>query len=79
MKTSANFQQISFWLDPPPISKSFSTGNLPEKTQVLVIGSGYTGTTAAIRLRQALVPTTGLFLFQPDRPLFLVAMSYTKC
>ena len=48
-----NLKLVPYWLDPPPLSKSFAADNLPQKTQVLVIGSGYTGTTAAIRLRQA--------------------------
>jgi heterodisulfide reductase subunit A-like polyferredoxin len=34
-------------------AKPFSAIPLPAKTEVLVIGGGYTGTTAAIRLRQA--------------------------
>jgi glycine/D-amino acid oxidase-like deaminating enzyme len=44
---------MPYWLDPAPLTKSFSETALPDKTDVLVIGGGYTGTTAAIRLKQA--------------------------
>jgi glycine/D-amino acid oxidase-like deaminating enzyme len=47
------FRDIPYWLDPPPLTDSFTGKSLPEKTDVLVIGGGYTGTTAAIRLKQA--------------------------
>jgi len=53
MNLSPEFKEIPYWLDPPPLAKSFSRNPLPAKTDVLVIGSGYTGTTAAIRLKQA--------------------------
>ncbi|UCD77873.1 MAG: FAD-binding oxidoreductase [Desulfobacterales bacterium] len=53
MKLSPNFKEIPYWLDPPPLTKSFSPFALPTRTDVLVIGSGYTGTAAAIRLKQA--------------------------
>lgn len=53
MKFSTNFKETSFWLNPPLPAKSFTTNFPPAKTDVLVIGGGYTGTTAAIRLRQA--------------------------
>jgi len=53
MKFSQDFKEIPYWLDPPPLTKSFYTHSLPASTDVLVIGSGYTGTTAAIRLKQA--------------------------
>jgi len=53
MKAGEHFQEVPYWLDPRPLVKSFAVTKLPSKTQVLVIGSGYTGTTAAIRLRQA--------------------------
>jgi glycine/D-amino acid oxidase-like deaminating enzyme len=58
MKLSANFQEIPYWLDPKPLTKSYAGNPLPDKTQVLIIGGGYTGTTAAIRLRQAGVQVT---------------------
>jgi glycine/D-amino acid oxidase-like deaminating enzyme len=58
MKLTANFKEVAYWLDPPPLTKSFSGNPLPAKTDVLVIGSGYTGTVAAIRLKQAGVDVT---------------------
>ncbi|CAB1059128.1 hypothetical protein D1BOALGB6SA_3886 [Olavius sp. associated proteobacterium Delta 1] len=58
MLRSKNFKEIPYWLDPPPLTKSFSTNSLPARTDVLVIGSGYTGTAAAIRLKQAGVDVT---------------------
>jgi len=48
-----SLKEIPYWLDPPILAKNWSERPLPEKTDVLVIGGGYTGTTAAIRLRQA--------------------------
>jgi glycine/D-amino acid oxidase-like deaminating enzyme len=49
---------MPYWLDPAPLTKSFSDSTLPDKTDVLVIGGGYTGTTTAIRLKQAGVQVT---------------------
>jgi glycine/D-amino acid oxidase-like deaminating enzyme len=48
-----NYKEVPFWLDPPLLSKAFPATPLPARTDVLIIGGGYTGTTAAIRLRQA--------------------------
>jgi glycine/D-amino acid oxidase-like deaminating enzyme len=45
--------EIPYWLDPPILTKNFAGKPLPDKTDILVIGSGYTGTSAALRLRQA--------------------------
>ncbi len=53
MSLDANLKETPYWLDPPPLGRSFAGKVLPEKTDVLVIGSGYTGMTAAIGLRQA--------------------------
>jgi glycine/D-amino acid oxidase-like deaminating enzyme len=58
MKLSANFQEMPYWLDPEPLIKSYTGNPLPTETDVVVIGGGYTGTTAAIRLRQAGVEVT---------------------
>jgi glycine/D-amino acid oxidase-like deaminating enzyme len=58
MKLSTNFQEIPYWLDPKPLDKSYTDIPLPDKTQVLIVGGGYTGTTAAIRLKQAGVQVT---------------------
>jgi glycine/D-amino acid oxidase-like deaminating enzyme len=53
MQLHPNFKEIPYWLDPPPLVKSYANKPLPAETEVLIIGSGYTGATAAIRLRQA--------------------------
>jgi glycine/D-amino acid oxidase-like deaminating enzyme len=53
MTLSTNFKEIPYWLDPPPLVKSFPGAALPARTDVLVVGSGYTGVAAAIRLKQA--------------------------
>ena len=58
MKLSTNFKEVPYWLDPPALTKSFSDNELPARTDVLVIGSGYTGTAAAIRLKQTGVEVT---------------------
>lgn len=49
---------MPYWLEPPLLEKAFNTNPLPDRTDVLVIGGGYTGTTAAIRLKQAGVQVT---------------------
>ena len=53
MTPDANLKEIPYWLDPPPLGRSFSGKILPERTDVLIIGSGFTGMTAAIGLRRA--------------------------
>ena len=58
MVLTDNFKEIPYWLDPPPLADSFTDKPMPEKADVLVIGGGYTGTTAAIRLKQAGVNVT---------------------
>lgn len=49
---------MPYWLDPAPLAKSYCDTALPDKTDVLIIGGGYTGTTTAIRLKQAGVQVT---------------------
>ena len=58
MLLTKDFKEIPYWLDPPPLTRSFANIPLPANTDVLVIGSGYTGTTAAIRLKQAGIDVT---------------------
>jgi glycine/D-amino acid oxidase-like deaminating enzyme len=53
MTLFSELKEIPYWLDPPILTKSWVGLSLPQKTDVLVVGSGYTGATAAIRLRQA--------------------------
>jgi glycine/D-amino acid oxidase-like deaminating enzyme len=50
--------EMPYWLDPAPLTKSYCETALPAKTDVLVIGGGYTGTMSAIRLKQAGVQVT---------------------
>jgi len=53
MSLFGELKEVPYWLDPPILTKSWAGLSLPQKTDVLVVGSGYTGTMAAIRLRQA--------------------------
>jgi glycine/D-amino acid oxidase-like deaminating enzyme len=53
MPTPANIKEDAYWMAPHPITKDYSNKPLPKKTDVLVIGSGYTGVVAALRLKQA--------------------------
>ena len=46
-------KETPYWLDPPILVKNWSERPLPENPDALVIGGGYTGITAAIRLQQA--------------------------
>ena len=43
-------QQECFWLADSPAAKPYVNKPLPQKTDVVVIGGGYTGTSAALRL-----------------------------
>ncbi len=52
MNPYAHLKETPYWLDPPPLNGSFTGKSLPQKTDVLIIGSGYTGMTAAMGLRQ---------------------------
>jgi len=45
-------------MDPHPTSKNYSNKPLPQKTDVLVIGSGYTGVVSALQLKKANVDVT---------------------
>jgi hypothetical protein len=53
MNMTEKLKEIPYWLDPQPLTKSYTDNPLPGKKDVLVIGGGFTGTTAAIRLKQA--------------------------
>ncbi len=53
MTLNGALKEVPLWLDPPILTKSWVGKPLPGKTDVLVIGGGYTGTTAALRLSQA--------------------------
>jgi len=48
-----NIKEEAYWMAPHPITKDYANKSLPNKTDVLVIGSGYTGMVAALKLKQA--------------------------
>jgi len=57
----SHFSQIkeaTYWTDPHPTTKNYSNKPLPQKTDVLVIGSGYTGVVTALQLKKANVDVT---------------------
>jgi glycine/D-amino acid oxidase-like deaminating enzyme len=57
----SHFSQIkeaTYWMDPHPTTKNYSNKPLPQKTDVLVIGSGYTGVVTALQLKKANVDVT---------------------
>ncbi len=49
----ADIQVTPYWLDPHPVTKDYAGRELPRKTQILVIGSGYTGVVTALQLKKA--------------------------
>jgi glycine/D-amino acid oxidase-like deaminating enzyme len=53
MKNPIGTREDTYWMVPPPITARYSKKRLPEKTDVLVVGSGYTGVVAALKLKQA--------------------------
>jgi glycine/D-amino acid oxidase-like deaminating enzyme len=46
-------QEACFWLEDSPAPKSYAGKMLPESTDILVIGGGFTGISAALRLAKA--------------------------
>ena len=60
---------VSYWQDPPAaISNHRSSPDLPEKSQIIIIGSGITGATAAYTI-----------LSQPSPPSVLMLEARTAC
>jgi len=53
-------KETPYWLDPHPTTKSYSNKELPVKTDVLVIGSGFAGMSTALHLRKYGVEVTVL-------------------
>jgi len=53
MSTPSNIKEDAYWMVPHPITRNYTQKSLPEKTDVLVVGSGYTGVVAALKLKQA--------------------------
>ncbi|MCF8069750.1 MAG: FAD-binding oxidoreductase [Desulfobacterales bacterium] len=58
--SKVQFKEIPYWLDPHPTTKSYSKKELSQKTDVLVIGSGFAGMSTALHLRKAGIEVTVL-------------------
>jgi len=54
----SQIKEATYWTDPHPTTKNYSNKPLPQKTDVLVIGSGYTGVVTALQLKKAGVDVT---------------------
>jgi glycine/D-amino acid oxidase-like deaminating enzyme len=54
----SKIKEATYWTDPHPTTKNYSNKPLPQKTDVLVIGSGYTGVVTALQLKKANVDVT---------------------
>ena len=53
-----NTKEATYWMEPHPTTKNYANKELPPKTDVLVIGSGYTGVVTALQLKKAGVDVT---------------------
>lgn len=51
-------KKTPYWTDPNPFTEPETDKPLPGKTDVLIIGGGYTGVSAALRLRKSAVQAT---------------------
>ena len=58
MVNPSHIKEQTYWMDPHPTTKPYSDKDLPQKTDVLVIGSGFTGVVTALKLKQAGVDVT---------------------
>ncbi len=58
MSHFAQIKEAAYWMDPHPTTKNYLNKPLPPKTDVLVIGSGYTGVVTALQLKKANVDVT---------------------
>jgi len=58
MSQFSNIKEVTYWMDPHPTTKNYSNKELPQKTDVLVVGSGYTGVVTALQLKKAGVNVT---------------------
>jgi glycine/D-amino acid oxidase-like deaminating enzyme len=54
----SNPKEVNYWMSLCPTTKDYANKQLPRKTDVLVIGSGYTGVVAALQLKKAGVDVT---------------------
>lgn len=58
MSTFSQIKEATYWTDPHPTTINYSNKPLPPKTDVLVIGSGYTGVVTGLQLKKAGVDVT---------------------
>ena len=58
MSPFSQIKEATYWTQPHPTTKNYANKPLPHKTDVLVIGSGYTGVVTALKLKQAGVDVT---------------------
>ena len=58
MSHFSEIKEATYWMNPHPTTKNYSNKPLPQKTDVLVIGSGYTGVMTALQLKKANVDVT---------------------
>lgn len=49
----STIEEQAYWMAPHPITKNYSSKSLPAKTDIVVVGSGYTGVVAALNLKKA--------------------------
>ncbi len=56
--TIDQIKETTYWMEPHPTTKNYSNKPLPQKTDVLVVGSGYTGVVTALQLKKANVEVT---------------------
>jgi len=54
----SQIKEATYWTEPHPTTKNFANKPLPQQTDVLVIGSGYTGVVTALQLKKAAVDVT---------------------
>jgi glycine/D-amino acid oxidase-like deaminating enzyme len=53
MSHFSHTKEAAYWMDPHPTTKNYTNKPLPQKIDVLVIGSGYTGVVTALQLKKA--------------------------
>ncbi len=58
MSHFSQIKEAAYWMEPHPTTKNYSNKPLPQKTDVLVIGSGYTGVVTALQLKKSNVDVT---------------------
>ncbi|MDM8553201.1 FAD-binding oxidoreductase [Desulfococcaceae bacterium HSG7] len=58
MAQFSNIREATYWTDPHPTTKNYANKELPQKTDILIVGSGYTGVVTALQLKKAGVDVT---------------------